>query len=143
MRSDYSFYVVALICFIIAGVFLADVTGIDPTMSQVSIAIFVILGILFIAGGYTFRPKVAVPTPKAPQQLPAEPSPLPAPPVEEKVEEAPAAPQPLAEEHVTSLPAPTPTPPAEEETPTPTPAIEEPAKAEEKPVRRRRRKKTT
>jgi len=137
MRSDYGLYVVAVICFMIAGVFLASaVPGYTPeqTLGQMVIAIFVILGILFSAGGYTLRPKVVVLTPKAPPPSPA-PPPTP-PPVEEKVEEAPVAP-----------PPPTPTPPPAEEVPTPAPALEEPAKVEEekpaeKPVRRRRRKKT-
>jgi len=136
MRTDYSLYVVALICFIIAGVFLASaVPGytLEQTLGQMVIAIFVILGILFAVGGYALRPKVAVPTPRAPPPLPVEPSPPPSlPPVEEKVEEVPVAP-----------PPPTPTPPPAEEVPTPpAPALEEPAKVEEeKPVRRRRRKK--
>jgi hypothetical protein len=133
MRSDYGLYVVAVICFIIAGVFLATEPG--QTMYQVAMGTFAILGILFAAGGYALRPKV--PTLTAPQPLPVRPSPPPLPPpVEEKVEEAPVAPSP-----------PTPTPPPAEEVPTlPTPALEEPAKVEEekpaeKPVRKRRRKK--
>ena len=134
MRTDYSLYVVALICFIIAGVFLAEPKVIGEQMNTVAIAIFAILGILLAAGGYVLRPKVAAPTPRAPPP-PIEPSPPPSlPPVEEKVEEVPVAPPP-------------PTPPAEEVPTPPTPALEEPAKVEEekpteKPVRRRRRKKT-
>jgi len=147
MRLDYSLYVVALICFIIAGAFLA--IGPEQTMTQVAMGIFAILGVLFAAGGYTLRPKAAAPTPKAPPPSPQEPSPPPSPPpVEEKIEEVPVAPPPPTEERVPSIP-PTP-PPAEEEVPTPptaAPVLEEPAKVEEekpaeKPVRRRRRKKT-
>jgi len=133
MRTDYSLYVVALICFIIAGVFLAEPKVIGEQMNTVAIAIFAILGILLAAGGYVLRPKVAAPTPRAPPPLPVEPSPPPLPPpVEEKVEEVPVAP-----------PPPTPAPsPAEEVLTPPTPALEEPVKVEEeKPVRRRRRKK--
>jgi hypothetical protein len=143
MRSDYSLYVVAVICFIIAGVFVAGTVG---DMSLAATAIFLILGILFATAGYAMRPKAGPPTPTAPPPLPAEPSPFPSPPpVEEKVEEAPVAPLPPTEEQVPSIP-PTP-PPAEEAVPTPAPALEEPAKVEEekpteKPVRRRRRKKT-
>jgi len=143
MRSDYSLYVVAVICFIIAGVFVAGTVG---DMSLAATAIFLILGILFATAGYAMRPKAGPPTPKAPPPLPAEPSPLPSPPpVEEKEEEAPVAPPaplPQTEEPVPSIP---PTPPPAEEA-VPTPALEEPAKVEEeklteKPVRRRRRKK--
>jgi len=138
MRSDYGLYVVAVICFIIAGVFLTSAVPeytLSDLMGQAAIVIFLVLGILFAVGGYALRPKVAVPTPRAPPPSPAEPFPLPSPPpVEEKVEEVPIAPPP-------------PTPPAEEVPTPPTPALEEPAKVEEekpaeKPVRRRRRKKT-
>jgi len=138
MRSDYSLYIVALICFMIAGVIL----GMDQTISQVStvsIAIFVILGVLFIAGGYTLRPKALGKVPETPtistiETIPTS-TPPPSPPTEEQVPFAPTAPPP---------PAP---PPEEAPTPAPAPAMEEPAKVEEekpaeKPVRRRRRKKT-
>jgi len=140
MRSDYSLYVVALICFVIAGVFLSGAIPLADNMGLATTAIFFILGIIFAAAGYTFRPKVAVPTPAAPPPPLAEPSPPPPPPpVEEKVEEVPVAP-PAVEKAPPPAPPPTPTPI------TPTPALEEPVKAEEekpeeKPVRRRRRKK--
>lgn len=146
MRSDYGLYVVAVICFIIAGIFLTSAVPeytLADTMGAAAIGIFLVLGILFAVGGYALRPKVSVPTPKAPLPSRAEPSPPPSPPpVEEKVEEAPVAPPPPTEEQVPSIP---PTPPPAEEVPTP-PALEEPAKVEEekpaeKPVRKRRRKK--
>jgi protein TonB len=141
MRSDYGLYVVAVICFIIAGVFLTGAVTVD-TMNTAAIVIFLILGIIFAIGGYVMKPKVAVPTTTLPPPtLTAEPSP-PAPAVEEKVEEAPSAPptpepepQPIVEEAPTPAQAPTPT--AEE----PTEAEEE--KPAEKPVRRRGRKKKT
>lgn len=139
MRSDYGLYVVAVICFIIAGIFLTNAVPeytLADTMGAAAIGIFLVLGILFAVGGYALRPKVSVPTPKAP--LPSRAEPSPPPPVEEKVEEAPVAPPPPTEEQVPSIP---PTPPPAEEVPTP-PALEEPAKVEEeKPVRKRRRKK--
>jgi len=142
MRSDYVLYVVAVICFIIAGTFLASAVPeytLEQAAGQMVIAIFVILGLLFAATGYIVRPKVAAPTPAAPPPLPTEPTP-PSPPV--AVEEAPVAPPPPpapAEEQVPPAP-----PPAEEVAPTPAPTVEEPAKVEEeKPVRRRRRKKAT
>jgi len=143
MRSDYGLYVVALICFIIAGAFLASAIPEYPfeeISGQVATAIFVILGIMSAAGGYALRPKVTVPVPTAPPPLTAEPSLPPSPPtVEEKVEEVPPAPPPPTEEHVPSVSAIP--PPVEEEAPTPAPSLEE-EKPAEKPVRRRRRKKT-
>jgi hypothetical protein len=151
MRSDYGLYVIAVICFLIAGVFLTGTVPeytLSDTMGAAAIAIFLVLGILFAVGGYALRPKVAVPIPRVPPPLPAEPSPPPsAPLVEEKIEEVPVAPPPPTEEHVPSI---SPTPPPAEEVPTPpaaAPTLEEPAKVEEekpaqKPVRRRRRKKT-
>lgn len=136
MRSDYSLYIVAIICFIIAGVLLSDATGLQPNMSQVAMAISVILGILFAAGGYTLRPKVVARAPEVPSPRIAEPSPPATPPPQAPTEEpAPTAPTP---------PPPAPPPPAEE-APIPAPTVEEPAKVEEtaeKPTRRRRRKKT-
>jgi len=144
MRSDYGLYVVALICFIIAGAFLASVVpGYTPDIAsgQMVIAIFAILGIIFAVAGYALRPKVVVPTP-APPPAPEPSFPPPLRVTEKKVEEAPVAPPP-AEEEAPAAPSPPPTPI------TPTHAPEEPAKvetAEEKPqekrVRRRRRKKT-
>jgi len=130
MRSDYGLYIVALICFIIAGVLLAVAIPLEQ-MSAVAIAMFVILGILFAAGGYALRPKVVVKAPVSPPPaIITEPSPSPTPPLPPTEEQVPPAP---------------PKPPLEEvPTPqTPAPTLEEPAKVEEeKPVRRRRRKKT-
>jgi len=138
MRSDYSLYIVALICFIIAGVILADAIGMEQTMSQVSIVIFTILGLLFIAGGYTLRPKALGKVPETPtistiETTPTS-TPTPTPPAEEQVSSAP-----------TALPPSAPT--EEATTPAPTSKFEEPTKIQqekpaEKPVRRRRRKKT-
>jgi len=142
MRSDYSLYIVALICFIIAGALLA--VGLEQTLRVVSASIFVILGILFAAAGYALRPRVVAKAPEAPPLPVTEPSPPPTPP-----------PPPPAEEEIPSAPPSPPTPPPEEEIPTPPtlppappPTLEEPAKVEEekpeeKPVRKRRRKKAT
>lgn len=142
MRSDYSLYIIAVICFIIAGIFLTgaipEYTLSDP-MGPAVVVIFLVLGILFVIGGYALRPKMAAPTPAPPPTV-TEPSPVPSPPlVEEKVEEAPAAPPP-AEEQAPSIPPPMP-PPTEEAPSPPAPTSEEPAKVE-KPVRKRRKKKT-
>jgi len=139
MRSDYGLYGVAIICLIIAVVFGAGaVQGYSPTepIGITVIVIFLLLGIIAAVVGYSARPKAIMPTP---QPIPAPetpPTPPPAVHVEEKVEEAPAAPPPAVEE-VTAAPEPSPAPP--------TPVPEEPGKVEaieEKPVRRRRRKKT-
>jgi len=155
MRSDYVLYVVAVICFIIAGVFVANAIQLATTdMNLAATAVFFILGIVFAVGGYTLRPKVAVPMPTLSQLPPVEPSlpPPQLPPVEEKVEEAPAVPPPVVEAPPTVEEAPVvePTPPPVEEAaptePTLAPTVEEPAKVKEakpekKPVRRRRKKK--
>jgi len=132
MRSDYSLYVVALICFIIAGALLG--VGLEQTLRVVTVSIFVILGILFAAWGYALRPKVVAKAPEAPPLPVTEPSPPPTPP-----------PPPPVEEEIPSAPPTPPTPPPAEEVPTP-PTLEEPVKVEEekpaeKPVRKRRRKK--
>jgi len=149
MRSDYGLYIVAVMCFIIAGV---SSVLLSETLQLAAIAIFFILGIISAAAGYNMRPKIAAPTPTAPPPLPAAepspPTPQPTPLAEEKIEEAPIAPLAAAEEiHAT------PSPPAEPVPEPTTPVPEEPAKVEaaeekpeekleEKPVRRRRRKKT-
>jgi len=140
MRSDYGLYGVAIICFIIAVVFGASaVPGYSPTepIGITVIVIFLILGIIAAVVGYSARPKEIMPTL---QPIPAPETPPPAVHIEEKVEEAPVAPPPAVEE-VAAAPEPSPAPP--------TPVPEEPEKVEaieetpeEKPVRRRRRKKT-
>jgi type IV secretory pathway VirB10-like protein len=154
MRSDYVLYVVAVICFIIAGVFIANAIQLATTdMNLAATVVFFILGIIFAVGGYALRPKVAAPMPAVSQPPPVEPSlpPPQLPPVEEKVEEAPAVPPPVVEvpPPVEEAPVVEPTPPPVEEAaptePTPVPTVEEPAKIEEakpkeKPARRRRKK---
>jgi outer membrane biosynthesis protein TonB len=143
MRSDYGLYLIAIICFIVAGVFLA---GAVPNYSatyfsgMVLITLFAVLGIIFALVGYSVRPKVIMPTravPEAPQA--AAPTPEPTPPPQ----------PPEAPEHVEEVPTPPPTPTAEiAPEPIPAPTPEEPAKVteEEKPkekrVRRRRKKAT-
>jgi hypothetical protein len=92
MRSDYVLYVVAVICFIIAGVFIAGAIQLEATMSLAVTAVFFILGIIFAVGGYALRPKAAAPLPAVSQPLP----PPQLAPVEEKVE-APAVTPPVVE----------------------------------------------
>ena len=149
MRSDYGLYVVAVICFIITGIFLTGtVEGYEYTesMGMATIAIFLILGAIFALAGYAVRPKVPVSAiSTAPQTLPEPSAPPLLPPVEEK-EEKPQVTQPLPQEEQAPAAPPTPaepTPVVEETPPAPAPTVEEPAKAEEeKPIRRRRKKKT-
>ena len=143
MRSDYGLYVVAVICFIITGIFLTGtVEGYKYTdsMGMAAIAIFLILGAIFALAGYAVRPKVPVSTiSTAPQTLPEPSAPAVLPPVEEKVEEPQVTPAPQEE------PAPPEPTPAVEEAP---PVSPEPVKAEEekppaeKRARRPRKKKT-
>ena len=147
MRSDYGLYIVAVICFIIAGIFL---TGAIPgytfadSMGMVSIAVFLILGIIFAVAGYATKPKVtAIPPVTEPVPTLAEPTPPPAPPPAEEVmpEPEPVAEQPPQEETATQESpmaaeelAPVPPPPP------PLASMEETVKtAEEKPARRRRK----
>ena len=132
MRSDYILYVVAVICFVIAGVFVALGTS---EMNLIVTAIFFILGTIFAVGGYVLRPKATAPMPTASQPpsvesyLPSYQPPPQLPPVEEKIE-APAVPPPVVEEPTPAEevpvvePAP---PPVEEVAPTePTPVEEAP-----------------
>jgi len=130
MRSDYGLYGVAIICFIIAGVFATNMVP-QYTLAEASgitvIMIFLVLGIISAAVGYSARPKEVMPTtpalaPKAPA---FEPPPSP-PPTQPAVEEA--APEPMP-------PPPPPTPPVEAAAVTPPTEAEKP-----KPVRRRRKK---
>ena len=147
MRSDYGLYVVAVICFIITGIFLTGtVEGYKYTdsMGMAAIAIFLILGAIFALAGYAVRPKVPVSAiSTAPQTLPEPSTPPLLPPVEEK-EEEPQVTQPLPQEEQAPQAPPEPTP-AVEEAP---PVSPEPAKAEEekppaeKRARRPRKKKT-
>jgi hypothetical protein len=153
MRSDYGLYIVAVICFIIAGIFL---TGAIPgytfvdSMGMVSIAVFLILGIIFAVAGYATKPKVIALSPvREPVPTLAELTPPPVSPPAEEVLPEPVAELPLQEETTpqetpmtTEEPAPVrpPEPPlasVEETTKT-----EEAKPPEEKPARRRRRKKT-
>ncbi len=136
MRSDYVLYAIAVLCFIIAGVFLANIIPLaTPDVNLAATAVLLILGILLAIGGYGLRPKAAAPMPMMARPTTTEPSPPPPmPPVEEKVEETPAIPTPVVETppEVTELPAIEPTVPPAEATmstePVPVLTLEEPAK---------------
>jgi len=143
MRSDYGLYGIAIICFIIAGAFMANIvpgytlaereSGITVTM------IFLLIGIISLAVGYSARPKAITPTtqptptqakPPLPEEMPP-PSPPPTPPPAEEVTPKPLSPQ-----------EPTPTPPiatvpTEPEQPS---KVAQEEKPKEKPARRRRKK---
>lgn len=77
MRLDYVLYVVGVICFIVAGVFIADAAGmfgtgvitIEESMKQMTPIIFFILGIIFVVGGYLLRPRAIFPTITVPTPL--------------------------------------------------------------------------
>ena len=141
MRSDYGLYGVAVICFVIAGIFMARVIPGYTLMEQSGIAvimIFLVVGIILAAVGYSARPKPAMPA--------IHPTPAPVTPPKETVT------QPIVEEKPpTQTPEeeaqPEPQPPAQPEPSPPTAPVsmeaEQPVAAEEekpKPARRRRKK---
>lgn len=160
MRSDYGLYVVAIICFVIAiafaggavqGYTLQEAQGLTVTV------VFLVLGIISGAVGYSARPKAMMPAPPISAAIPTptpEPKPEPAPaPVEVQQRELtpsePSAPLAAAPETPpeaeTSTPAATVVPSTEPmpEPEQPVTTVEEPKAEEvskEKPARRRRRK---
>jgi predicted flap endonuclease-1-like 5' DNA nuclease len=56
MRSDYALYIVAVICFIISGVWVAAYT----TVQRLWTVIPIVFGFVFIGLGYTQRPKQTI-----------------------------------------------------------------------------------
>jgi hypothetical protein len=106
MRSDYVLYVLAAICFLIAGVFFVDIfeivnISLQVTMSLEATAALFMLGIILAIGGYALRPKVAAPTPivsQTPSLKSSRPPPEPSPVVVKKVEDVPVTePEPIVE----------------------------------------------
>jgi outer membrane biosynthesis protein TonB len=144
MRSDYGLYGIAIICFVIAGIFMASVVPGYTLMEQSGIAvimIFLLLGIVLAAAGYSARPKPSMPamqpTP-APVTLPKEIA------IQPIVEETP---QPPPTQTPQEEAQPEPQPPALAEPSPPAAPVsmeaEQPVAAEEekpKPARRRRKK---
>ena len=69
MRSDYTLYVVAIICFILAAIVFAgsaDYAGYLPMetlISMVTTAVLAILGIISAGAGYLVRPQEIMPAP--------------------------------------------------------------------------------
>jgi len=156
MRSDYGLYGVALICFIIAVAFGAGIVpGYELTTAPgVTVTIiFLLIGIISAAVGYSARPRPIMPTtpPSTPTSAPAM---MPSPPIEE-VSTLPSPSPPMPTEQVSPEPSPAqPTEPSPAELPhqamTPTepmqPTAETPQPTEvtgeekPKPARRRRKK---
>ena len=150
MRSDYGLYGVAAICIILAALFAA---GLIPgyTLSETSgiavTVVFLLIGIIAAAVGYSARPKAVIPATES--TLPPHPTPTIEEPtsVAEELTTPPPPPTPL--EEVSASPEPEPSQPTEPSEPSPTVLpVEEPtpteAVAEEKPkTTRRRRKKAT
>ncbi len=158
MRSDYGLYGVAIICFLLAAVFAAgmvqgyEITGTNAASGITVTVVFLLIGIIAGAVGYSARPKAMMP----PKPIP---TPTPATPVAETVsateeptelDTPPPPPPPTPVEEVAVSPETSPSEPSEPSSPTlaapmetaqPTPAEEV---TEEKPKRtRRRRKKAT
>ena len=141
MRTDYVLYVIAVICFIVAGL-----TAVHPyaAASNTLIAIVLaIIGLIFIVGGYSMRPQTRVTTriePAIPQTKPA---------MEEPSTPPPPVTKPSPEPEPTPAPEEMPSQEAPEETKkeeVATPEVPEETKTEvktetKKPVRKRRERK--
>lgn len=137
MRTDYILYIIAVICFIIAGYGAAyPFTG---DMANWGIVIVLaIIGIIFVWGGYSLRPSTRKATRIEPTTPPTKPTmekeqpavaPMPSPETE---------PEPTPAVEPAPIPEPEPEPAKTEETPQP-----ETPSSETKPVRRRRERKKT
>ena len=155
MRSDYGLYSVAIVCFILAAVFAASLVPGYPfieTGGKAITVVFLLIGIIAAAVGYSARPKAmmpeAAPMPAPTPIVPIEEAP---PTVEEPTEPIPPPPPPTPLEEVQAAVEPTPEPVepstptavASEVEPTPAPQTETPAEAtpeKPKPARRRRKK---
>jgi type IV secretory pathway VirB10-like protein len=140
MRTDYILYVIAVICFIVAGL-----TAARPYTSAASnwliVIVLAIIGVIFVGGGYSLRPQTRVVTraePKMPQAKPM---------MEEQKMTPPVA-EPSPEPEPTPVAEPVPTGEASEETKkeeaAPLEAVAETSQVKtetKRPVRRRREKK--
>jgi type IV secretory pathway VirB10-like protein len=136
MRTDYILYIVAVICFIIAGYGAAyPFTG--DTANTAIVIVLAIIGIIFIWGGYSLRPSTTKVTRTETTMPPTKPVIE-----EEQPTTAPPTPMPEPEPEPTPAPTPEPTPMSEpekaEEAPQP-----ETSPPETKPVRKRRERKRT
>jgi len=154
MRSDYGLYGVAVICFVLAAVFAASLVPgyfLSEAQGVAVTVVFLLIGVIAAAVGYSARPKATMPTqepaPAQPQTTPVTPVEEPTPVTEELTTPPPPPPTPIEEVSITErAPEPAPPEPVEplEPAPTVTP-VEEPAPvetiAEEKPKTTRRRRK--
>lgn len=148
MRTDYILYIVAVICFIIAGYSAA--APFTEFMANALIAIVLAaIGIIFIWGGYSLRPSTSVLTRAEPVMSPTKPAMA-----EEPTAMTPPPPPPEPEPEPAFAPTPEPEPtPAAASMPETTTLTPEPEKTEEtqpepappatKPVRKRRERKKT
>jgi type IV secretory pathway VirB10-like protein len=137
MRTDYILYIVAVICFIIAGWVGATYPFTGNTANMVTVIVLVIIGIIFIWGGYSLRPSIPKVTRTETTMPPTKPAME-----EEQPTMTPPPPAPEPEPEPTPAPTPEPTPTAEPEKVEETPQPETPP-SETKPVRKRRERKKT
>ena len=161
MRSDYGLYLVAGICFVLTAVFATNmVSGYELSTSSgiIVTVVFLLIGIIAAAVGYSARPKTIMPSPELTPAPAASPSMSePAPMTEEHIETPPPPPVPVEEVSVsaepiapaiaepTEPPAPVVEVQAETETPQAPPmetSAEGVATEKPKPARRRRKKAT-
>lgn len=137
MRLDYTSYIVAVICFLFAGIVLGTTFATNPpfdaTIATALTVVLSILGIILAGVGYSQRPKKTIPsTPTS--TLPSEPT---TPPAHTTPPPVPTIPAP------TPIPIATPEPVPELTTATPVEETQKPQKEmkpKEKAVRRRRKK---
>jgi len=159
MRSDYGLYAIAIVCFIIAGIFAGNAVPGYPAAEALGLSviiIFIVFGLVSLVVGYSSRPKAAMPT--------AQPVSTEMPPPQETIavetspavaeEETPPTVAPIAQtaqpaEEIARAPMPSEEPMPAEPTPSPAAPAMEPEQPEkgteeevprEKPVRRRRKK---
>ena len=142
MRTDYILYVIAVICFIIAG-YSGAARYTDNMTITLIVIVLAIIGVIFIWGGYSLRPQTRVVTRTEPSM----------PPTKAAMEEQPIKPTP--EPEPTPAPETLPSPEITEETkaeelPPPEAPPETPAEAEsetsaetKKPARKRRERRKT
>jgi hypothetical protein len=132
MRTDYILYIVAVICFIIAGWVGAAYPFTGSIANTATVIVLAIIGIIFIWGGYSLRPSKPVVTRAEPTMPPTKPA------MEEEKPTTAQPPEPEPTPAPTPEPMPMPEPEKAEETPQP-----ETPPPETKPVRKRRERKKT
>jgi len=135
MRTDYILYIVAVICFIIAGIGSIYKVTTDFWSNTILVVVLAIIGVIFAVGGYSLRPTKPVVTHAEPSMPPTKPVME-----EEQPSMAPPPPQPEPEPEPTPAPAPEPMPETEKTEEAPEPETPPP---ETKPVRKRRERKKT